>query len=158
MVSHQPLSFFLFFLSFCKSFVIFFVALPPPPEGFASHDEWDTIFSLLRHKRKKSKNLHNGSPALPFMLWVPAYHRKSEIASAMDMKRIKNEKTSSLAGLNTRTSGNLASLSEIWEDVNNYIRERFDNLFAFLISIALIPPSFTFLMVWVCAHSAATRT
>lgn len=86
--------------------------------GFTAVSEWDKLFEIRKQRLKHQ----NKDPALPFVLWVPAYHRTQTLKAIMQMKGIKDKTSTGLTGLKekSRQAGG-TTLTEQWKYVQRMI-------------------------------------
>jgi hypothetical protein len=89
--------------------------------GFASVSEWDRIFDVRRRRMKKG----NSQAALPFTMWVPAYHRVQTMNDMMQLKHVKRSKSTGLSGLKEKSRQAMGkTLVDQWKYVQKQVASR----------------------------------
>jgi len=90
--------------------------------GFASISEWDAILDLRKQRIATGKH-NSAEPPLPFILWIPAFHRTQMLEAVMSLKGLKKNKSSALANLGNKTRGSHdSSLVGRWYEILRDVR------------------------------------
>lgn len=93
--------------------------------GLASTSEWDSILDI-RRKRQKEGKLNNVDPVMPFILWIPAFHRMKMYESVMSLRNIKNKSATGKTGLGGLNNQDRASKQDTlvgkWYEVLRGVR------------------------------------